>query len=85
MVAGAAMGIGTMTCAMLGLPLTSVLITTIVMGSDGFAVMPVVIVAVVVTYVGRAYLSPRPRVEPGPSSPVAPPTAPAVASSAPAT
>jgi H+/Cl- antiporter ClcA len=85
MVAGAGMGIGAMTCAMLGLPLTSVLITTIVLGSDGFAVMPVVIVAVVVTYVGRAYFSPRPRGAPGPASEVAPPSAPAVDSSAPAT
>jgi hypothetical protein len=85
MVAGAGMGLGSMTCAMLGLPLTSVLITTIVLGSDGFAVMPVVIVAVVVTYVGRAYFSPRPRVTPGPASEVAAPAAPAIGSSAPAT
>ena len=32
MVAGAAMGIGAMTCAMLGLPLTSVLVTTLFLG-----------------------------------------------------
>ena len=50
-----------MTCAILGLPLTSVLITTILLGSDGVKVMPVVIVAVVVAYVGRAHLSPQPR------------------------
>ncbi len=59
-VAGAAMGIGAMTCVMLGLPLTSVLLTTIFLGSDGVKVMPVVIVAVVVAYVGRAHFSPRP-------------------------
>ena len=35
MVAGAAMGIGAMTCAMLGLPLTSVLLATLFLGSDG--------------------------------------------------
>jgi H+/Cl- antiporter ClcA len=58
---GVAMGIGAMLCAMLGLPLTAVLITTIFMGSDGLNVMPIVIVAVVVTYVGRAHFSPRPR------------------------
>jgi chloride channel protein, CIC family len=63
MVAGAAMGVGAMTCAILGLPLTSVLLTTIFFGSDGVAAMPVVIVAVVVAYVGRAHLSPRPRPE----------------------
>jgi hypothetical protein len=64
MVAGAAMGVGAMTCAMLGLPLTAVLLTTIFFGSDGVAAMPVVIVAVVVAYVGRAHLSPRPRTDP---------------------
>jgi hypothetical protein len=85
MVAGAGMGIGAMTCSMLGLPLTAVLITTIVLGSDGFAVMPIVIVAVVVAYVGRAYFSPRPRVAPGPAPEVAPPAAPAVGSSSSAT
>jgi hypothetical protein len=60
-VAGAGMGIGAMTCAILGLPLTSVLITTVFLGSDGVEIMPVVIVAVVVTYVGRAHLSPQRR------------------------
>ena len=60
MVAGAAMGVGAMTCSMLGLPLTAVLITTIFMGTDGVNAMPLVIVAVVVAYVGRAHFSPRP-------------------------
>jgi H+/Cl- antiporter ClcA len=60
MVAGAAMGVGAMMCSMLGLPLTAVLITTIFMGSDGVNAMPLVIVAVVVAYVGRAHFSPRP-------------------------
>ena len=64
-VAGVAMGMGAMLCAMLGLPLSSVLLTTIFMGSDGVDVMPLVIVAVVVTYVGRAHFSPRPRPAPG--------------------
>jgi H+/Cl- antiporter ClcA len=59
-VAGAAMGIAAMLCVMLRLPLTAVLVTTIFLGSDGLAVMPVVIVAVVVAYVGQAYFSPRP-------------------------
>jgi hypothetical protein len=59
-VAGAAMGIGAMTCVMLGLPLTSVLLTTLFMGSDGLDVMPVVIIAVVVAYVGHAYFAPTP-------------------------
>lgn len=59
MVAGAAMGVAAMTCAVLGLPLTSVLLTTIFFGSDGVTAMPVVIVAVVVTYVTCAHLPPR--------------------------
>ena len=58
MVAGAGMGIGAMTCAVLGLPLTSVLLTTLFLGSNGVAVMPLVIVAVVVAYVGRAHFPP---------------------------
>jgi hypothetical protein len=61
MVPGAAMGIGAMTCVMLGLPLTSVLITTIFLGSDGVGVMPVVIVAVTVAYVSAAWFAPRPK------------------------
>ena len=64
-VAGVAMGIGAMTTAMLGLPLTAVLITTIILGSAGINVMPLTIVAVVVTYVGHAHFAPRPRPGPG--------------------
>ena len=63
-VAGLAMGIGAMTCSMLGLPLSSVLITAIVLGVPGIDTMPLVIVSVVIAYVGRAYFSPRTR--PGP-------------------
>jgi H+/Cl- antiporter ClcA len=63
-VPGLAMGIGAGVTAMLGLPLTAVLITTIILGSAGINVMPLVIVAVVVTYVGRAHFSPRPRTAP---------------------
>jgi H+/Cl- antiporter ClcA len=61
MVAGAAIGIGAVMCAMLNLPLTSVLVTTLILASDGLAVMPLVIVAVVVAYVARAYLPQLPR------------------------
>jgi H+/Cl- antiporter ClcA len=61
MVAGAALGIGAMTCAMLNLPLTSVLLTTLFLASDGLALIPIVIVAVVVTYVTRARLPALPR------------------------
>ena len=60
MIAGAAMGMGAMTTAMLGLPLTSVLITTLFLGADGITLMPVVIVAVAVSYVASARLAPTP-------------------------
>ena len=55
-VAGAAMGIGAMTVAMLGLPLTSVLITSLFLQADAVTLMPLVIVAVVVSYVASARL-----------------------------
>ncbi len=56
-VTGAAMGIGAMCVVMLGFPLVSVLLPTLLLLSDGLDVMPLVIVAVVVAYVGRAWLS----------------------------
>jgi H+/Cl- antiporter ClcA len=58
MVAAMAMGIGAMCAVMLRLPLTSVLLATLLLYSDGVAVMPLVIVAVVVAYVGSAWLAP---------------------------
>jgi H+/Cl- antiporter ClcA len=57
---GVAMGIGAMTTVMLRLPLTSVLLATLLLGSDGVSVMPLVIVAVVVAYVASARLTPTP-------------------------
>ncbi|MER5633865.1 chloride channel protein [Streptomyces nitrosporeus] len=49
--AGFAMGIGSMSAAMLRLPMTSVLLATLLLGGEGVTVMPLVIVAVVVSYV----------------------------------
>jgi hypothetical protein len=69
MIAGAAMGIGAMTCAMLGLPLVSVLLVTLFLQSDGLPLMPLVIVAVVVSYVVSARLAPTPAPAP-PAPPV---------------
>ena len=46
-----AIGMAAMTAGMLRLPLTAVLLTTLFLGTDGIKVMPVVIVAVVVTFV----------------------------------
>ena len=51
LIAGAAIGMGAMTAGMLRLPLTSVLVTTLFLGHDGVAAMPLVIVAVVLSYV----------------------------------
>jgi H+/Cl- antiporter ClcA len=70
MVAGAGMGIGAMTCAMLNLPLTAVLVTTIFLASDGLALTPIVIVAVVVSYVAGAHLPtlPRPKATAAPAA-----------------
>jgi H+/Cl- antiporter ClcA len=60
LVPAAAMGIGAMTAAMLRLPLTAVLLTTLFLGSDGFSVMPLTIVAVVVAYLAANRLTPPP-------------------------
>lgn len=54
-----AMGIGALTDAMLGLPLTSVLLATLLLGKGGVTAMPLVIVAVVVCHVVSAVLAPR--------------------------
>ncbi|MCD2195426.1 chloride channel protein [Actinomycetospora endophytica] len=48
---GAAIGMGAMTVGMLRLPMTSVLLATLFLGSTGLAVIPLVIVGVVVSYV----------------------------------
>jgi H+/Cl- antiporter ClcA len=60
MIAGVAIGIGAMTTVMLGLPLTSVLITAILLSADAVPLTPLVIVAVVVAYVASARLAPAP-------------------------
>ncbi|MEV8035990.1 chloride channel protein [Streptomyces sp. NPDC086182] len=60
LVDGVALGIGAMSVVMLRLPLTSVLLATLLLASDGLTVMPLVIVAVVVAYVASARLAPPP-------------------------
>ena len=60
MIAGVAMGMGAMTVVMLGLPMTSVLITALFLQSDGLALMPLIIVAVVVAYVASKRVAPKP-------------------------
>lgn len=57
------MGIGALSCAMLKLPLTSTLLATLLLGSDGLSVTPQVVVAVAVAFVVISMLP-----EPGPRS-----------------
>jgi H+/Cl- antiporter ClcA len=66
LVYGVAMGIGAMTVVMLRLPLTSVLLATLLLSSDGLQVAPLAIVAVVVAYVASARLTPPPASAPPP-------------------
>ncbi|MFJ5798082.1 chloride channel protein [Streptomyces decoyicus] len=63
-----AMGVGAMCVAMLRLPMISVLLATLLLGSSGLTVMPLVIVAVVVAYVVALRLTPA-------TAPDAPPAA----------
>lgn len=59
LVPGVAMGLGAMAVAMLDLPLTSVMLASLFVGFDALEVMPLVIVAVVVSYVASARLPRR--------------------------
>src|SRR5215468_3483255 len=59
LVAAVAMGIGAMTVAVLKLPLTSVLLASLLVLSDAAKVMPLVIVAVVVAYDADTRIGPR--------------------------
>ncbi|HEY7323882.1 MAG TPA: chloride channel protein [Streptosporangiaceae bacterium] len=58
LVPAVAMGIGAMFAVMLRLPLTAVLLTGLLLFSDGVAVMPLVIVAVVVAYLASLRIAP---------------------------
>jgi hypothetical protein len=57
-VPAAAMGMAAMSVVMLGLPLSSVMLATILLGKDGTAAIPMVITTVVVAFVVRARLEP---------------------------
>jgi H+/Cl- antiporter ClcA len=80
-VAGAAMGMGAMVVVMLGLPLSAVLLATLLLGSDGIDVTPLVIIAVAIAYVVTERLSPSPA---APTAPAAPAPAQATAPAGPA-
>jgi H+/Cl- antiporter ClcA len=58
MVAATAAGIGALCAVMLRLPITAVLLATLLFFSDGLKVMPLVIVAVVIAYVSSSWLIP---------------------------
>jgi len=73
MIAGVAMGIGAMAVTMLGLPLTSVLLTAVFLQADGVTLTPLIIVSVVVAYVASARLAPAPEPEPAASAPAGTP------------
>jgi len=57
MVTGAAIGIGAMTAGMLQIPMTAVLLTTLFLGTNGIKTIPLVIVAVVVSFVLSKWLA----------------------------
>ncbi|MEU8793752.1 chloride channel protein [Streptomyces sp. NPDC048643] len=63
---GFAMGVGAMCVAMLKLPMTAVLLATLLLGTEGVTVMPLVIVAVVISYVLSLRLTPAPTPSPVP-------------------
>ena len=63
LVAAAAIGVGAMTAGMLQLPMTAVLLATLFFGTNGIKVLPLVIVAVVVSFVLSKWLA-RPPPEP---------------------
>src|SRR5262245_6187814 len=68
-VAGAAMGMGAMVVVMLGLPLSAVLLATLLLGSDGLDVTPLVIIAVAIAYVATERLVPAPAASAAPAAP----------------
>jgi hypothetical protein len=60
MISGAAMGIRAMTATMLRLPMTVVLLATLLLLSSGLDAMPLVIISVTVAYVASERLRPPP-------------------------
>ncbi len=69
MIAGAAMGVGAMTAGALKMPLTAVLLPSLLFVSDAVVLMPVVIVAVVVSFVVAERLEPNPKPVDAPAAP----------------
>ena len=68
MIAGAAVGVGAMTAGALKLPLTAVLLPSLLFTSDALSLMPLVIVAVVVSYVTAVWIGPSTAQTPTPEA-----------------
>jgi H+/Cl- antiporter ClcA len=68
MIAAVGIGIGAMTVSMLGLPLVSVLLPSLLLAGDAVQLMPLTIVGVVTSYVVSAHLRPEPTSDESPSS-----------------
>lgn len=64
LVPAVAMGMGAMTASMLRLPVVAVALPTILLFRDGIAIAPVVIVAVVVSFIAVSWLDPQPAAAP---------------------
>ena len=62
------MGIGAMTVAMLGLPLVSLLLVVLFLQADSVQLTPLVIVAIVVSYIVTARLTPVPAPDAAPTT-----------------
>lgn len=72
MIAGAAMGVGAMIAGALKMPMTAVLLPSLLFLSDAVTLMPLVIVAVVVSYVVAIWITPSspPAAVPAAAAPV---------------
>jgi chloride channel protein, CIC family len=75
MIAGVSMGVGAMVAGALRMPMTAVLLPSLLFLSDAVHLMPVVIVAVVVSYVIAVRIAPAP--PPGDASAGSPTAVPA--------
>ena len=68
MIAGVAMGVGAMTAGALKMPMTAVLLPSLLFLSDAVTLMPIVIVAVVVSFVAAVRLNPNPQPKDAPAA-----------------
>jgi H+/Cl- antiporter ClcA len=72
MIAGASMGVGAMVAGALRMPMTAVLLPSLLFLTDAVALLPVVIVAVVVSYVVAIWIDPPHPADDSPSTPPVP-------------